>query len=142
MQASMKQLLTPVDFTNCPIWRYDEDLEGYFEVRSLEDAGLATGTFDLQMLAEFTTLNGERFRGKLVGVADIYSIGLFARNEIVGVNKNMRKDSKEQAAKFLELSGLADRMSVDDLFPLRYESRWGDGTFVDFSGVFEKPDWN
>ena len=137
----MKQLLTPQDFAQCPIWRYDADAEGYFEVRNLDDAGLATDTFDLQILAGFTANNGQRFQGKLVGVKDIYSVGLFVGNEIIGINKNMLQDSKEQAARFLKLSGLEAGMTVDDLFPLRYESQWGDDTFIDFAGVFEKPDW-
>lgn len=75
--------------------------------------------------------------GKIVGVNDIYAIGLFVRDEVVGINKNMREDSRKQVAKFLALSGLAGQLSLETLFPLRFETKWGGAMFNDFSGVFE-----
>jgi len=137
MPTTMKELLTPADFANCPVWRYDEDLEGYFEVRGPDDLDLVASTSDLQIMAEFTTPTGQRLMGKVVGVNDIYAIGLFVHDEVVGINKNMREDSRKQVTKFLALSGLADRLSLETLFPLQYRSRWGNDYFIDFSGVFE-----
>jgi len=135
--TTMKELLRPADFVNCPVWRYDEDLEGYFEVRDQDDLDAVGSTADLQIMVEFTTQTGQRLMGKIVGVNDIYAIGLFVRDEVVGINKNMREDSRKQVAKFLALSGLAGQLSLETLFPLRFETKWGGAMFNDFSGVFE-----
>ena len=137
MSKPMKQLLTPADFADCPVWRYDEDLEGYFEVRGEED--LAGRVEDLGILAVFTTPTGQQFTGHIIGVQDIFAIGLFVKDEIIMINRNMRSRSREQVAKFLALSGLADQFTFDTLFPLHFKTRWGSDTFVDFEGVFEKP---
>lgn len=139
MSNTMKELLTPADFASCPVWRYDQDLEGYFEVRGHEDLESAESTADLQILAEFITPRGHRLMGKIVGVQDVYAIGLFVNNEIVGINRNMRQDSRRQVAKYLTLSGIVGELSFETLFPLRFESKWGSETFNDFSGVFEMP---
>lgn len=139
MSTIMKQLLTPADFADCPVWRYDEELEAHFEVRNLEDAGLATSAFDLQIQSEFTTPSGLRLVGQIVGVQDIFAIGLFVNNEIVLINRNMHNRSRDQVAKFLTISGLADQLSFETLFPLRYDTKWGGSIFNDFSGVFQMP---
>jgi hypothetical protein len=134
----VKQLLTPKDFAECPVWRYDEDQEGYFEVRGEEDLSGDVG--DLEILATFTTPTGLQLTGEIIGVRDIFAIGLFVNDEIVLINRNMQSRSREQVAKFLTLSGLSDKLSFETLFPLRFKTRWGDETFVDFEGVFTKPD--
>ena len=71
----------------------------------------------------------------------MFAIGLFAGDEVVMINRNMRSDSRsEQVARFLTLTGLESKLSFETLFPLRYRSAWGDGSFNDFEGVFERPD--
>ena len=139
MPTPMKELLTPADFANCPVWRYDEETEGYFEVHDHDDLDSVANTSDLQILAEFITPSGQRLMGKIVGVKDVHAIGLFVHEEVVGINKNMLQDSKQQVAKFLNLSGLASQLSIETLFPLRYETKWGSAIFNVFSGVFEIP---
>lgn len=137
MSKTMKELLTPADFASCPVWRYFPDSEAYSEVRALEDLEYAEGTADLQILAQFTTPDGRQLMGQVVGVQNIFAIGLFVNNEILLINRNMRQDSRKQVDKYLALSGLAGELSYETLFPLRFESRWGNATFNDFSGVFE-----
>ena len=134
------ELLTPADFMRCPVWVYDEDQEVYREVRSLDDLDDERyDTYDLQIKAVFTTPNGIELAGKVVGVENPYAIGLFAGNEIVGINRHMRSDSRQQVARFLTLTGLESKLSFDTLFPLRYRSAWGGELFTDFEGVFERP---
>jgi hypothetical protein len=132
-----KELLTPSDFMSCPVWAYDEDQEVYREVRELDD--LRGGLYDLHIKAVFTTPGGVELAGEVVGVENVFAIGLFAGDEVVMVNRNMHSDSREQVARFLALSGLASTLSFDMLFPLRYRSAWGGELFADFEGVFEQP---
>lgn len=133
----MKDLLIPSDFKDCPVWRYDEDADGYFAVTGLDD--LPENVGDLSILAEFTTPGGNKIFGKIGGVERIFAIGLFAGESIFIINKNMGKDAREQAEEFLTESGLAGELSYETLFPLRYETKWGGTTFNDFTGVFEMP---
>lgn len=137
MKKTMKELLRPEDFADCAVWCYDEDQESYFAVRELNDLEEAVSSADLKIRAQFITSDGRELQGVVVGVRNIYAIGLFVHDEIIMINKNMRQDSKEQVAKYLSLSGLEERLSLQSMFPLRYESRWGNETFNDFSGVFE-----
>lgn len=134
-------LLTVADFERCPVWVYDEDREVYCEVRSLDDLDDERyDTYDLHIKAVFTTPDGIELAGQLVGVESVFAIGLFAGDEVVMINRNMRTDSRQQVARFLALTGLESRLSFDTLFPLRYRSAWGDESFNDFEGVFERPD--
>lgn len=133
----MKEWLTPADFDDCPVWRYDEDADGYFAVRCLDDVPERLG--DLSILAQFTTPGGIQIRGEIGGVDRVFAIGLFAKEQIFIVNKNLGKRAREQAEAFLQASGLSNRLSYETLFPLRYETRWGGEVFNDFSGVFEMP---
>lgn len=133
----MKEWLAPEDFKACPIWRYDEDADGYFAVRDLDD--LPELVRDLSILAEFTTPDGKRILGKIGGVERVFAIGLFAGGQIFIVNRNMPNDAREQAEEFLAASGLLGELSYESMFPLRYETKWGGPMFKDFSGVFEMP---
>jgi hypothetical protein len=130
--------LTPADFEACSVWIYDQDREIYLPVRSLDD--LFGEINDLQICGTFTTPLGHQIQGKVVGTNDFYAIGLFVKDEIIGINRHMREDSRKQVAKFLELSGLSSELNFETLFPLRFRSSWGGADFNDFEGVFEKPE--
>lgn len=133
----MKDWLIPADFKDCPVWRYDEDAEGYFAVRSLDD--LPERVRDLSILAQFTTPGGIQFLGEVGGVDRVFAIGLFANEQVFFLNKNLKKEAREQAEAFLQASGLSGQLSYEALFPLRYVTRWGGDVFNDFSGTFEMP---
>lgn len=133
----MKDWLTPADFEDCPVWGYEEDADGYFVVRGLDD--LPQRLRDLSILAQFTTPSGIQIRGEISGVDRVFAIGLFANDQVFFINKNLIKESREQGEAFLQASGLSGRLSYETLFPLRYETRWGSEVFNDFSGVFEMP---
>lgn len=133
----MKDYLKPPDFKDCPIWRYDEDADGYFPVRGESD--LPERVRDLSLRAEFTTPGGNVFEGYVVGVENVFSIGLFGNERIYHLNKNLPDLSQEQAEEFFVESGLTSQLSYEALFPLRYETKWGGPMFNDFSGVFEMP---
>lgn len=135
---TFKELLTPADFASCPVWVYDEHEEVYRPVRALDDLR-GGGLYDLCIKAVFTTPGGVELFGQVVGVENVFAIGLFAGEEVVLINRNMRARSREQVAKFLAISGLAATLSLDTLFPLRYRSAWGGELFADFEGVFELP---
>lgn len=134
----MKDWLTPADFEDCPVWRYDEDADGYFAVRSLDD--LPDRVRDLSILAQFTTPGGIQLLGEIGGVDRVFAIGLFANDQVFFLNQNLKKEAREQAEAFLQASGLSDQLSYETLLPLRYETRWGGEVFNNFSGVFEMPD--
>lgn len=136
MSKVMKELLVPTDFSVCPVWRYDEDSEGYFEVRNSDDLEKASSTADLLIHTEFITPGGHRLMGHVTGVQQIYVIGLFANDEIILVNRNMRDRSREQSMRFIASSGLADQLSLENMFPLSFETRWGGEFFKNFLGVF------
>lgn len=133
----MKDYLTPVDFEECPIWRYDEDTDSYFPVKNQDD--LPERVRDLSLRSEFKTLEGKTLIGYIVGVESIFSIGIFFNERIYHFNKNLPDLSREQAEAFLAESGLSSELSFETLFPLRYETKWGGETFNDFAGVFEMP---
>jgi hypothetical protein len=133
----MKDYLTPSDFKDCPIWRYDEDADGYVPVR--READLPERVRDLSLRAEFTTQKGYVFEGYVVGVENVFSMGLFGNERVYHINKNLRDLSREQAEEFLAASGLSGELSYEAMFPLRYETKWGGPMFNDFSGVFEMP---
>jgi hypothetical protein len=85
--------------------------------------------------------NGRVFEGELVGVNDIFAVGLFAREESFVINRNTHEGSREQVSLLLAALGLEDELSFDTLFPLRFKSKWSrSGIFNDFEGVFERPD--
>jgi len=79
------------------------------------------------------------FEGYVVGVENVFSIGLFGNERIYHLNKNLPDLSQEQAEEFFVESGLTSQLSYEALFPLRYETKWGGPMFNDFSGVFEMP---
>ncbi|MDN8618029.1 hypothetical protein [Variovorax ginsengisoli] len=133
----MKDYLTPSDFMEFPLWRYDEDADGYFPVRG--EADLPGRVRDLSLRAEFTTPAGNVFEGYIVGVENVFSIGLFGNERIYHFNKNLSDLSREQAEEFLAASGLSGKLHYEAMFPLRYETKWGSPLFNDFSGVFEMP---
>ena len=133
----MKDVLTPPDFKDCPVWRYDEDADGYFPVWGEDD--LPERVRDLSLQADFTTPAGKALTGYIVGVENVFSIGLFFNERVYHFNKNLCDLSREQAEEFLTESGLAGELSYETLFPLRYETKWGGTTFNDFTGVFEMP---
>lgn len=141
VKQNFTELLTPADFERCPVWVYDEDKEVYWEVRSPDDLDDERyDLYDLQIKAVFTTPGGIELVGKVVGVDNLYAIGLFAGDEIVGINRNMHTRSRQQVARYLSLTGLESKLSFDTLFPLRFRSAWGGELFTDFEGVFERPD--
>lgn len=133
----MKDLLTPSDFKDYPIWRYDEDADGYFPVVGEED--LPERVRDLRLRADFTAPTGKIIMGYIVGVEDVFSIGLFSNERIYHFNKNLCDLSREQAEEFIVENGLSSELSYKTMFPLRYEAKWGNSIFNDFSGVFEMP---
>lgn len=139
MPYEIKKLLTPADFTASPVWRYEHESESYFKVLTLGDLELLESTYDLRILVEFTTPSNLRLTGEIVGVQDIYAIGLFANDEIILINKNMHIRAKEQAEKFLILSGLAETTTYKNLFPMHFQSKCRSDVFNEFSGFFDMP---
>jgi hypothetical protein len=138
--TNFKELLAPADFMRCPVWIYDEDREVYREVHGPDDLhGEQYDLYDLHIKAVFITPGGVELNGEVVGVENVFAIGLFAGDEVVLVNRNMHNRSRAQVAKFLTVSGLASQLSFDTFFPLRYRSAWGCELFADFEGVFERP---
>lgn len=141
VSTNFTKMLTHTDFMHCPVWAYDEDAEVFREVRTLDDlAGERYGIYDLQIKAVFTTPSGIELAGHVVGTENLYAIGLFAGDEVVVINRNMRSDSRKEVARYLSLTGLESKLSFDTLFPLRFRSAWGGELFTDFEGVFERPD--
>jgi hypothetical protein len=141
MTQNFKELLTPADFMQCPVWVYDADTELFREIRTLDD--LADERYvvnDLQIKAVFTTPDGIELPGQVIGVENPYAIGLFAGDEVVMINRHMHTRSRQQVARFLTLTGLESKLSFETLFPLRFRSAWGGELFTDFEGVFERPD--
>jgi hypothetical protein len=134
------ELPTPSDFMRCPVWAYDEDQEIYREIRTLDDlSGDRYSLYDLHIKAAFTTPGGLVLEGQVVGVENVFAVGLFVGDEVVMINRNMHTDSREQVAHYLKLTGLDSQLSFETLFPLRYRSAWGGELFTDFEGVFEQP---
>jgi hypothetical protein len=134
-----KGYLRPQDFRDWPVWSFSPDSETYSQVRSLED--VPPDMYDFMIHADFTAPNGRIFEGEVVGVNDVFAVGLFAQDESVLINRNSHERSREQVSLLLAALGLEDELSFDTLFPLRFKSKWSrSGIFNDFEGVFEKPD--
>ncbi|WP_227815307.1 hypothetical protein [Nitrogeniibacter aestuarii] len=135
MEAKAKNNIVPGDFSACAAWRYEEDSDLYYPVRGEDD--ISESLRDLSIRAVFTTPSGEKLDGYVVGTERIFSIGLFWGERTYHINKNLSGLSKEQVDEYLSQRGGASDLQYESMFPLHFQSRWGDDTFVDFSGVFE-----
>ncbi|WP_131721610.1 hypothetical protein [Xanthomonas sp. NCPPB 1128] len=132
MEIDGKINLSPADFDFCPAWRYDEDSDLFFPVRCEQE--LPELARDLSIRAQFIGPTGEQFEGYIVGVDRVFSIGLFCDGCVFYVNKNMPGASKEQIDNFLLMMGRS--LDFYSMFPLSFETRWGNEIFSNFSGIF------
>lgn len=135
METNGKGNLSPSDFDLCPAWKYDEDSDLFYPVSGEKD--LPEMARDLIIRAVFTTPSGDRFDGYIGGVERVFSMALFLGDRFYHVNRNMPGPSREQIDEFLSNKGGASTLTFDSMFPLRFETRWENETFANFSGVFE-----
>jgi hypothetical protein len=127
-----KALPTPADFRACPIWRYDQDDELYHPVVAGKD--LPESERDVSIYARFQTPAGFEFDGYVVGIERVFSIGLFAGDQVFQCNKNLKDLSLEQVRRFLAATGRIG--SSETFFPLRYTTSINGSSYRDFSGQF------
>lgn len=132
LENRTRNYLRLADFQIFPVWKYDEDSELFHPVVEMND--LPERTRDLFISAELVTASGLRFDGYVVGVERIFSIGLFYKNSIYHLNKNLPDISREQIRDLFSNIGSDEDLEFSSLFPINFTTKWGGEVFVDFSG--------
>jgi hypothetical protein len=130
-----RKMKTPTDFFACPIWRYDEDDDVYYPV--LEEKEIPEFEHDLRIRAVFTTPSGQKLDGYVVGISRVFSMGLFGREQVFNVNKNLKQLSEENMRALMADRPELGLKAVSDIFPLKYVTQIQRPGYRDFSGVFD-----
>lgn len=127
-------LLTEGHFEECPVWRFDEDSDGFYPVN--EPEALPENIRDLRTAVVFTTHDGQSFNGYIVGAGRVFSIGIFKDGKTFHFNNNMPAVINQES-----LNNLLSASSplAGNIFPARYETKmqWQDKGFNNFSGEFD-----
>ncbi len=123
--------LTKHDFDRCPVWYWDDDLDGYLPVLSYDP--LPDDRGNLRVRAVFVAESGERFHGYLIGIVKPFAFELFWGEEAFGFNLNLPDLARGEVSRLRVAVGSSELR----LFPVRY---YDDVGFVDsprLSGVIE-----
>jgi hypothetical protein len=122
------------DFSVCPVWRYDEDDDLYYPV--LQGKDLPISEKDVSIFVECKINTGHIFNGYIVGIGNVFSMGLFCDENIFYLNKNLPDLSCEQMQIFLKSTGLSSDVKVEQLLPITYATKINREEFLDFTGQF------
>ena len=83
----------------------------------------------------FSTPNGIEFEGVIMGIKNIFSIGIFCDGEIAVINKNLPEDWKS----FMKQVNKSHKtkFKLKKFFPLKFVTKINLEGFKNFSGVFD-----
>jgi hypothetical protein len=129
------KLLTPNNFDECPLWKYDDDSEYNYPV--LDASQIPESERDLFTIAKFTTQYGDVLLGCVIGISYVFSVGLFGGDKIFIFNKNLPDRARQHAKNLVALHPSLRAKTVEELFPLKYQTAIGRPGYREFSGLFE-----
>jgi len=131
------EIINKAEFGRHAVWRFDEDSDLLYPVDHPDD--MPDNPRDVQIRAVFFTPIGEELEGHIVGIDNVFCIGIFVNEETIFFNKNL-PDMVQEEFERLRLSLKNTKIeSVNDLFPLRFETRfdWEDLGYQNFWGEFD-----
>jgi len=123
--------LTQEQFERCPIWKWDDAMEGYLPVAHSDPLPKDQGTLFIR--ARFAAASGEQFTGYLVGLGSFYAAGLFVKDEEFILNLNLPDLMEADVARIKEL---LDNPALR-MFPLKYQDDIGFQHSPPLIGVLE-----
>lgn len=128
-------VLTEREFDSCPLWKSSEDIDGYCAVRGVDD--LPDLSQDLLIKADFFSPSNVHYKGYIVGISNVVSIGLFVRGRKFRFNSNLVDLSEEQLETMRQMLAMASGMADEAIFPLRFTTTFSLPGYANFSGVFD-----
>ena len=137
MASKGTNYLTKENFDDCPVWRFDDKDNLNYPVQKPED--MPSDPRDTRIKAVFYAPNGMEFNGYIVGVDRVFTVYLFYQGKKFGFNNNAVSLCYEDFNQLMELLPNGSIRDKDDLFPLRYETRfdWEDRGYKNFWGEFD-----
>lgn len=129
-----KEYLTEKDFIEHSIWIMHQSDDLYYPVLGPDDLPHDMRLDDLRIRAIFTTKNEKIFNGYLVGLKNIFSIGIFLANRKFYFNKNLL-DECIKSIEEINLN-LPAPIRKEDFFPLRYQTNIDIEAFKNIEGEF------
>lgn len=121
-------------FDICPLWFYSEESDLYFPV--MEADQLPESERDLSISATFSFPNGLQLRGYIVGVSNIFSVGLFCGDKTFHLNKNLKDLSAKQLNGLFSCMG-PTQLRPERLMPLSFRTRINRAGFREVEGEFD-----
>lgn len=129
--------LTESHFYDCAVWRFDDSDNLNYPVSGPEN--ISPDPRDMRIKAVFFAPNGMEFNGYIVGIDRVFAIYLFYQDRKFGFNNNAVSLCHEDFKELMEILPSGSVKNKDDLFPLRYETRfnWEDKGYRNFWGEFD-----
>jgi hypothetical protein len=123
------------DFAQCSLWRRDEHDDLVYPVVSEKD--IPENDRDLLIRAKFTTPSGDAFDGYIVGFSRVFAISIFVGDLKFGLNKNAYTLVRATVQKILDAAQPPFTQTVEDFFPLKYQTAIDRQGFREFTGTFD-----
>ena len=128
-----KAYISASDLKNYPLWKYNDEGDLLYPVLSVKD--LPNDSFDLIVRAKFTTSNGIKLFGYIVGVRSIFSIAVYLNNQRYGFNKNLLDRCAENIRKLRMI--LKHDIDMSDFSPLKFTTDISIEGFSNIDGEFD-----
>lgn len=122
-------------YNTFPMWRYNDENNLYYPIISPDE--FPEDSRDLSIKTTFISPIGIIFHGYIVGVKNIFSIGVFINNKTFHFNKNVPELSLEQFNDFIKELNLNKEIIISDIFPLQYKTEINLANYKDISGTFD-----
>lgn len=130
-----REYLTEREFLEHSIWVRNAEDDLIYPVYNSDDLPEDMSQYDLRIRAILTTPTGNKFKGYIVGVKNIYAITIFYESEVFRFNKNLLTDCLTEIARInLYLDKM---MKPEDFSPLQYETTIDIDAFNNFNGEFD-----
>lgn len=130
---SPKLDISPADFLDYPVWRFDPDIDGYEPLCDLDEH--IESIEELHFRATVTSAIGHEFEGSVTGKGDI-AIGIFANNRWYALNTEWRDASMDQLSALVEDCGYID-VSPSRLLPFKFRTTIQREPFIDWVGTID-----
>lgn len=128
-----KGYLTLNDLKQHSMWKNDEMDDLLYPVTSRDD--IPEDQYDLLIRATFTTPSGIELLGNLIGIKNIFSIAIYADDQIFYFNRNLPGDYPETLDKLSKVLGR--KLTMKKFSPLKYVTDIDLPGFRNIDGEFD-----
>ena len=130
-------LLQETHFDEFQIWYYDEDHDLYYPVKSPDQILEHLDPRDLRIKAIFDTPSEISFKGYIVGIDRIFSIGIFLHQKKFQFNSNLLDLSLDEMKKLIKEMSCNHFSNKEDIFPMEFKTCFEFKNYNNFSGEFK-----